>query len=121
MRYLLTDAKTWHNLKDFVKNNRKNPTYTEKIIWEHLRKNQMGVRFRRQHVIYKYIVDFVCIEKKLIIEIDGESHINKKEYDMERDRLLEGMNFRTIRFTNDYVINKLDDMLKIIRNEINMQ
>ena len=118
MRYILTDSKTWHNLKEFVKLNRKNPTYAEKILWEHLRKNQLGVRFRRQHAMYKYIVDFVCIEKKLIIEIDGDSHVNKEEYDKERDIILGGMNYRTIRFTNDDVINNLDDVLNRIKNEI---
>ncbi|MBM2814043.1 MAG: ATP-dependent helicase RecG [Ignavibacteria bacterium] len=115
MRYILTDKKTWHKLKDFVKENRKEQTYAEQIIWENLRKKQLGVRFRRQHAIYQFIVDFICIEKKLIIEIDGDSHSDKQDYDHERERILEGMGFKVLRFTNEEVTgngNKVIEMIK---------
>ncbi len=66
---------------------RKNMTETEKVVWERLCKNQLGIRIRRQHPIYKYIADYYCHELKLVIEIDGGIHLLKenKEYDINRD------------------------------------
>ena len=65
-RYLL--------LKNFAQTNKQFPTDAEKLLWEHIRAKQLSVKFNRQHIIGDYIVDFVCIEKKLVIEVDGGYH-----------------------------------------------
>ena len=60
------------------------PTHAEIMLWKYLRNNQTGYKFRRQHVIGKYIADFVCLPKKLIIEIDGKIHLKQQEEDANR-------------------------------------
>ena len=67
---------------------KKNPTDAEKFIWEYLRNKKTGYKIRRQHVIDNYIVDFVCLSKKVIIEIDGEIHRYQKEDDIIRTNTL---------------------------------
>jgi len=95
---------------------RKNMTDSEKILWKHLRTNKLdGYHFRRQQIIYGFIVDFYCHEAALIIEIDGKIHLNTKEYDYERESILKNSGFRIIRFTNDDVENRLGYILNIIR------
>lgn len=99
---------------------RRNMTETEKILWERLCKNKLGVRIRRQHPIYKYIADYYCHELKLIIEIDGEIHLSKenKEYDISRDITLNEFGIQIIRFTNEQVINGLDQVIIEINKKI---
>jgi len=66
---------------------RRNATETEKYLWRYLKAKQLGgLKFRRQHPIGNYIVDFVCIEKSLVIELDGGQHTIEKEKDLQRDR-----------------------------------
>ena len=114
MRYYLTDGKTWYKLKKFVRENRKDQTFAESALWSKLRHNQLGCRFRRQHVVSDYIVDFICIEKKLIIEVDGESHKEQIEYDAERDRILTAMGYDILRVTNEEVTEMIDIVIKKI-------
>ena len=80
---------------------RKNMTEAEKIVWERLCKNQLGVRIRRQHPIYKYIADYYCHELKLVIEIDGGIHLSKenRQYDVSRDITLNEFGIQIIRFS----------------------
>jgi very-short-patch-repair endonuclease len=81
---------------------RKNPTDAERKLWAHLRLRQIGgYKFRRQHPLGPYIVDFVCIEKKLIVEVDGGQHDEKRFYDAKRDKWLEEKGFKVIRFWNN--------------------
>jgi very-short-patch-repair endonuclease len=96
---------------------RRNMTLAEKIIWKKLRnKNLLDARFRRQHPINIFIVDFYCHKLKLVIEIDGEIHFDKKakKYDSGRTGELEKMGLRVIRFTNDQVLYKLDSVISEI-------
>jgi very-short-patch-repair endonuclease len=96
---------------------RRNMTLAEKIIWRKLRnKNLLDARFRRQHPINIFIVDFYCHKLKLVIEIDGEIHFDKKakKYDSGRTGELEKMGLRVIRFTNDQVLYKLDSVISEI-------
>ena len=88
------------------------------MIWKKQRKNGLGVKFNRQYVIYDYIVDFICLEKKLIIEIDGGYHSEYEqiEKDEHRTEKLEAMGFKVIRFANEeifanieWVINKIKE------------
>ena len=99
---------------------RKNMTIAEKIIWERVCKNQLGVRIRRQHPVWKYIADYYCHELKLIIELDGEIHLLKenKEYDIGRAIFLNEFGIEIIRFTNDQVINETDFVIEAIEKNI---
>lgn len=83
---------------------RNEPTEAEAILWEYLRKGRlMGFKFRRQHVVRKYILDFFCPEANLAIEIDGEIHKQQKGYDKFRMQGLNGLGIHILRFPNDAV------------------
>ena len=99
---------------------RRDMTDTEKIIWDRVCKNQLGVRIRRQHPIWKFIADFYCHEVKLVIEIDGGIHLRSenKEYDISRDIILKEFKIEILRFTNDEVINEPDLVIEKIRRTI---
>lgn len=110
-----------HNLlnkKQFRKNLRKSSTPQETILWSRLRNNQLGHKFRRQHSIGKYIVDFYCPERRMVIEIDGSQHIEaQRDYDVERDNYLKKLGFRVLRFWDNEINNNLEGiLLKIIDN-----
>ena len=78
---------------------RKNPTDAERALWRHLRKRQTGgYRFRRQHPMGGYIIDFFCFEKRLVVEIDGGQHSEQVCYDTQRIRWLEAQGYRVLRF-----------------------
>ena len=103
---------------------RKNTTDTEKFLWHFLQKNQMcGCRFRRQQPIGKYIVDFVCLDKKLIIELDGGQHneIKNIKYDDERTKFLNDEGFSVLRFWNNEVFDNIDGVLETIYLVLNNQ
>ena len=94
---------------------RKNSTNPERIIWWRLRNRQVGgFKFRRQHSIDKYIVDFFCLELGLIIEIDGDVHAYKEEYDKKRQTILEEKGFKVARYTNYEVRTNLTGVLEDI-------
>jgi very-short-patch-repair endonuclease len=87
-------------MRDSLKNN---PTDAEKLIWEYLRNKKTGHKIRRQHIIDDFITDFVCLSKKVVIEIDGKIHLNQKEYDVLRTLRLNELGYDVIRFTNEEV------------------
>ena len=94
---------------------RNNQTAAEKYLWQHLRKRQLSnYKFRRQHVFKNFIVDFVCLEAKLIIEIDGNNHKNQVEYDAMRTEFLVSLGYRVLRFTNYGVLNYIQKTLNDI-------
>ena len=99
---------------------RKNLTETEKIVWEKLCKKQLGVKIRRQHPIWKYVADYYCHEIKLVIEIDGGIHLRRenKECDINREVTLKEFGIEIIRFTNDEIINDIDNVIGQIRIKI---
>lgn len=100
---------------------RKNETETEKILWERLRNNQLkGYKFRRQHPIGLFIVDFYCHRLKLILEIDGEYHNLPEQIkkDSERTQILESSGLQLIRFTNKEVHENLEDVIAKITFKI---
>ena len=97
---------------------RKNMTIYETMLWKRLKQKQIGrVRFRRQHPISFFIADFYSHEARLVIEIDGEIHIQQKDYDNGRSAEMEKYHIKVIRFTNSEVENKIDDVISIIENE----
>jgi very-short-patch-repair endonuclease len=92
-------------------------TPAERVLWSRLRNRQLGYKFRRQHPIGCYIVDFYCAERKLAIEIDGDSHAEQVEYDAERTAWLAEQGVRVVRFTNRQVHRQTDDVLEAILSE----
>ena len=118
-RYMTTDAYAWKRLKVFARENRQHQTRAEELLWQRLRNRQLGVRFRRQHAIGDFIVDFVCIEKKLVVEVDGEIHFRQKAQDDVRTGLIMSRGFRVIRFWNDEVIQDIDAVVSRIRKALN--
>ena len=100
---------------------RKEPTLSEALLWDNLRREKLDVRFRRQHLIGKYIVDFVCLEKRLIVEVDGEYHNTKEQIELDDERTLEleqNHNFKVIRFSNDEVKTQTPLVLTKIQQEL---
>lgn len=103
-----------HNkLKDRRRELRQRSTKEEKILWSEIRDNKLGYKFKRQHSIGGYILDFYCSGYKLIIEIDGASHnrFENKEYDKVRDEYFEELGYTTIRFLNTEIE---DDVKKVL-------
>jgi len=94
---------------------RKNPTEVERLLWRHLRMWQLdGYKFRRQQPIGNYIVDFVCLEKRLIIELDGGQHAEQSNYDSERDAWLRDQRFTVLRFWNNDVLMNIEGVARRI-------
>lgn len=116
--YQTADKSVWPYLKSFSKANKKNATEAEQKLWEAVRDRKLGYKIRRQHAIGIFIADFLVLEKKLVIEVDGEIHQNQKEYDEERTRFLNNEGYTVIRFTNHEVINDLESVLEKIKSEL---
>ncbi len=94
---------------------RRKMTPAERILWQHLRRNQLeGFHFRRQQVIDGFIVDFYCHAAGLVVEIDGDIHQKQAEYDKERDRILAARGLRILRIPNREVFENLPDVLNRI-------
>ena len=114
-----TAEPTLYNLiSPLRKDLKNNQTEAEHILWKHLKANQLGVKFRRQHVIGRFIADFVCLPAKLIIEADGKIHENQKEYDALRTEYLNEKGFKVIRFTNDEIITNINPVIEKIKNAL---
>jgi very-short-patch-repair endonuclease len=98
---------------------RDNMTTCEKLLWQKLKQKQAcGLRFRRQHPIVFFIADFYCHEARLVIEIDGDIHIQQREYDDGRSAEMEKYSIKVIRFTNSEIENNIEEVIKNIENEI---
>lgn len=102
-----------------ARNLRKKQTEAERPLWRILRNRQlMHYKFRRQYLIDVYIVDFVCLKKKLIIEVDGCQHLNNQEYDLNQTLFLNTLGFRVLRFWNNQVLTELKDVLNRIHTAL---
>jgi very-short-patch-repair endonuclease len=94
---------------------RREPTPAERKLWAYLRGNKLnGASFRRQHAIGNYIVDFVSIKKKLIIELDGGQHLEQSEYDEERTHYLKSQGCKVVRFWNNQIDKEMDGVIRKI-------
>ncbi|TGE24737.1 endonuclease domain-containing protein [Hymenobacter aquaticus] len=117
-----TDAQRWlTHLKDFSRDNRKQPTEAENHLWQLLRGGTLnGLRFRRQHAIGQFIVDFVCLKAWLIVEADGEIHneASQAEYDTGRTYGLQQLGFTVIRFTNHQILHQSQQVLNTIQQHL---
>ncbi len=107
---------------EFARMLRKESTIAEDLLWQELRGSKLGVKFRRQHPIDKYLVDFFCAKQKLIIEVDGEIHNQPevKEKDREREVLLNFYGSKFLRFSNEQVLNEMEQVPKTIRENLNL-
>ena len=115
-KYQTARPSTYNLLKELKTQNLKNNTKAEAILWECLRNKNLTYKFRRQHIIDIFIADFICIEKKLIIEVDGGYHntIEQKEADEMRTEILNELGFKVIRFSNEEVIENTDNVIEKI-------
>ena len=97
---------------------RSNMTDAERLLWKRLRGCQVkGYKFRRQHPFNDFILDFVCLDAKLVIEVDGGQH-NGSTQDVVRDQVLENAGFRVMRFWNNQVLNELESVVESIWLEL---
>jgi 5-methyltetrahydrofolate--homocysteine methyltransferase len=112
------DPKFYGNISPIAKSLRKEMTEAEAIIWKHVRNRQLGHKIRRQHIIGTYIVDFVCLPAKLVIEIDGPVHDFQQEADALRTQTLEAMGYQVVRYTNEEVLKNLKQVLENLTETI---
>ena len=117
--YNTADPQVYVHLKDARKELLLKPTCAESILWYYLRNKKTGYKIRRQHVIDKYVVDFACLSKKLVIEIDGGIHLRQKEKDELRTLDLNNIGYKVIRFSNDEVFDNAELVAQKIKKELN--
>lgn len=111
------DVHNKRSLLDIRRALRANSTPAEEILWEEIRNRKLnGLKFKRQHSIGNYIVDFYCASKRLIIELDGEVHNteDQKEKDKHKDQNLTEMNFRVLRISNSQVLNDIETVKSLL-------
>ena len=114
----LTGGNNSNLLLEKAKEMRANPTKAEEVLWTQLKGNKLGVKFRQQHLIDDFIVDFVCLSKKIIIEVDGKIHETQVEKDAERTKILENLGYKVLRFKNEEVLGDLNKVLIEIKEEL---
>ncbi len=109
----------WGALKPAVHQLRHDQTHAEDALWEHLRNRQItNLKFRRQHAIDRFVVDFYCAEASLVIEVDGAVHEDTRPQDALRQEILESMGLHVIRFSNDDVLNHIEDVIASILEKL---
>ena len=118
--YDTSDPSYYGLLKVYASENKKYQTEAEKMLWLHLRGNKLGLHFRRQHIIGCYIADFVCLKKKIIIEVDGGYHSQPAQAirDYYRTEQLESLGFKVLRFKNEDIFSNVVFVLDQIFNAI---
>ena len=116
--YITARTASYQQLKENAQRMRNNPTESEAVLWKFIRGEQLGFRFRRQQIIDDYIVDFVCLEKKLIIEVDGGYHSNGEQQELDgiRENKLRSEGYRIILFTNEEVMLNIEQTIECIKN-----
>ncbi len=112
-RYQTAHPDIYLLLKEKSKQNKQIPTEAENCLWEMLRGKKMGKKFRRQHIIGDFIVDFVCLDSQLIVEVDGKYHetVEQKEADELRSEILRKLGYQILRFTNEEVIGNIERVI----------
>ena len=101
---------------------RSNQTFAEKVFWEAVRGKELGVRFRRQHGVGSFTLDFYCSELRLAIELDGEYHLEKTAqlHDEQRTKFLSEFSISVLRFSNKEILEDLDRVIKHLKERIAM-
>lgn len=107
-------------LKEYANHNRKNMTESETVLWNALRNDINGFKFRRQHIVGDYIADFICLSEMLVIEVDGAYHDQPKqqENDLVRTDYMQKMGFKVIRFHNQDIIYDVKSVIQQIKEEL---
>ena len=118
--YCFSDPILYPILKEHAKRMRSMPTDAERLLWMFLQKKKLGKPFRRQYIIADNIADFACLPARLVIEIDGGYHDNIRQqyHDQARTNEIEKLGFNVIRFTNEDIFTRLDEVINIIKNKI---
>lgn len=119
MNYKTAAPDRYGMLREFARENRKNATPAEEVLWEELRNRRTGRLYLRQHIIGDYIADFLCRDNGLIIEVDGGYHSERQqqEDDEIRTRWLESKGYSVIRFSNEEIINEINKVLEEIEKQ----
>lgn len=107
-------------LKGFARENRKNPTLAEKVLWNYLRGKALGVKFLRQHILGDYIGDFVATDIKLVIEVDGGYHSQylQQQKNNDRSEFINNMGYEVVRFSNEEIVMDTDRVIRQIKEII---
>jgi very-short-patch-repair endonuclease len=114
-----TSPDMWEKLKPIAQEKRHKPTEAEKELWQKLRMHRLHVfNFRRQQCIGQFIVDFYCSKAKLVIEVDGEIHQYQAEDDKTRQKYLESLGLKVLRFQNNTVLNSIEEVIGKIESSL---
>jgi very-short-patch-repair endonuclease len=119
--YITSNPATYLQIKVFRDELKKNPTKAENILWQFLKTNQTGHHIRRQHIIDVFVADFVCLKKKVVIEVDGKIHLNRVDEDLVRTARLKTKGYRVVRFSNEEVLadpGLVASRIKVILDQI---
>ncbi len=119
-KYMTARPSVYKLIKELQKDKKEQTTEAEQILWEQLRGKKLDFKFRRQHIIDEFIVDFVNLSKNLIIEVDGKYHntVAQQEADNLRTKILNDLGFKVIRFTNEEVIGNIENVLSQITQRL---
>ena len=119
-RYRTARPSVYKLMKELQQENKKNSTEAERILWESLRGKRLGFKFRRQHIIDEFIVDFVNLEKNIVVEVDRGYHNSQQQIQIDEIRtlILKDLGFKVIRFKNEQVIGDIDSVLNAIEKEL---
>ena len=118
LKNIVTEQKVSKEKLQRAKELRREMTPAEKVLWEELRTNKLGVHFRRQQIIAGFIVDFYCHKATLVVEVDGDIHDLQHEEDAQREKALRELGLKIIRFRNDEVLNNLRTVVEKIREQL---
>ena len=120
--YQSAECNVYGKLKEYAEKNRKHPTQAESVLWELLRGKSLGCSFRRQHIIGQFIADFVCLDRNLVIEIDGGYHQlpEQQTSDEERTKWLNEQGLKVIRFTNEEILTNTEQVINTIKQELSL-
>jgi 5-methyltetrahydrofolate--homocysteine methyltransferase len=114
-----TNRPVYGEQKQFARSMRRAPTRAEEVLWQAVRHKAIdGFKFRRQHVIGRFIADFYCAEGRVVIEVDGEIHDHQRQDDADRDDYLRSAGLTVLRFTNDTVLTQLPEVIAAIRQAL---
>ncbi|HMM01486.1 MULTISPECIES: DUF559 domain-containing protein [unclassified Dysgonomonas] len=118
-----TNKLDWNTNIDNARKNRKESTVAENALWQMLRNKNIGYKFRRQHLIDRFIVDFVCFEKSVIVEVDGKYHESDEQMqaDQQRSDILKSLGYEVLRFSNEEVIGNIEEVLQKIKSYCDAQ
>jgi len=112
------NARIYARLKGYAREMRADPTPAERVLWRALRGEKTGAYFRRQHVLGNFIVDFVSLDHRLVIEVDGDIHDHQQAEDASRTQWLNQTSFHVLRFRNEEVLHNTTDVVARIKQAI---